>query len=432
MDSLVQLANQLEREISQSSGDFAKVYNPNTPTWKDIQRHLKSDEAAIEIIRMHSDDDQILYAALILRENTLYHPDLVVLGNGDELEGKYFNYYQNVIHFQAFDKYTYNQYWKKIQEKLQGVRKIYFSPDGVFHQINVATLRNPQTNRYLIDETELILVTNTKDILNSPRKTLSNESLKAVLLARPAFKMNQNTKSKSLNKLKKQMSDWLVRATFSDLPGTEYEVREIKAVLSKNNWKALTYIGKDAREEVIKSVSNPNVLHIATHGFFLQPYQKNFLQYKQFELDDKPHYEFSDPMLRSGLLLAGVQDYMNLEKTQSYDEEDGILTAYEALSLDLDQTDLVVLSACETGLGQVRSGEGVYGLQRAFKIAGAKAVLMSLWKVDDKATQELMQIFYKKWLAHGNKRQAFQEAQQQLRDHYHKPYYWGAFVMLSD
>jgi CHAT domain-containing protein len=114
------------------------------------------------------------------------------------------------------------------------------------------------------------------------------------------------------------------------------------------------------------------------------------------------------------------------------DSEDGILTALEAANLDLDETDLVILSACETGLGELKAGEGVFGLQRAFKVAGAKSIVMSLWSVNDAVTQKLMTEFYHRFLTENNARKAFMEAQAEIKRQHPEPYFWGAFVMVGE
>jgi CHAT domain-containing protein len=132
-----------------------------------------------------------------------------------------------------------------------------------------------------------------------------------------------------------------------------------------------------------------------------------------------------NPMLRSGLMLAGA------EKAIDGTSENGILTAYEAMSLQLENTEVVVMSACETGLGDVKNGEGVYGLQRAFQVAGANAIIMSLWKVNDEATQELMTAFYKHYTVLNNKHAAFKKAQLELKTKFKDAYYWGAFVLVE-
>lgn len=186
---------------------------------------------------------------------------------------------------------------------------------------------------------------------------------------------------------------------------------------------------KQASEENFKAIHSPALLHVATHGFFLPESQAS--SEKVFGVDVSQAKD--NPLLRSGLMLANAEQTM-LSDDQSVEvnsTNNGVLTAYEVITLDLKNTDLVVLSACETGLGEIKSGEGIYGLQRAFQVAGAESVVMSLWKVSDEATMQLMTNFYKEWMGGKPKEEAFFSAQKTLRETFQEPYYWGAFVMLN-
>jgi CHAT domain-containing protein len=168
-------------------------------------------------------------------------------------------------------------------------------------------------------------------------------------------------------------------------------------------------------------VRGPEILHLATHGFFL-PDEEAQAQSSSAGVNVR-----ENPLLRSGLVLAGANKLLS-------GDEDGILTALEASGLDLQGTKLVVLSACETGVGKVTNGDGVYGLRRALVIAGAESLVMSLWQVDDEATKELMVGYYKRLAAGKSRSTALREVQIELmgRDRYRHPYYWASFVAAGD
>jgi CHAT domain-containing protein len=212
------------------------------------------------------------------------------------------------------------------------------------------------------------------------------------------------------------------------LPGTKVEIDGINKILTSSGYKVSKREQKEASEGSLKAVKGPSLMHIATHGYFLADADLKGNDAMGVNAENAKN----NPLLRSGLILSGVPA-SGQDKTSAdlQSNDNGVLTAYEAMNLSLEGTDLIVLSACETGLGDVRAGEGVYGLQRAFLVAGANALIMSLWKVDDAATQQLMTNFYTNWTKSGNKQKAFKQAQLQLMTKYKEPYYWGAFVMMG-
>lgn len=372
---------------------------------------------------------KIRYVALAVTPDA-QTPKYVTILNGDELETKYAKYYRNMMQIKEEDFNSYNVFWKPLKSILGNATRVYFSPDGVYNSINPSTLYNPETKRYVLDDTELVLVSNTADILRPVVPSISN---KAVLIGFPDYNLTAtsttNNQPSEFMLLKQDSAQRFMSGNkITDLPGTRTEVNAIESLL-KPKLEVTKYMSGEATEEKIKSIQAPRLLHIATHGFFLD-------KLSVAEGDERGVTGMAsatlnaNPLLRSGLLLAGSGKTIS-EGRQNNQAEDGVLTAYEALNLDLNQTDMVVLSACETGLGQIQTGEGVYGLQRAFRAAGAQSVLMSLWKVDDTATQQLMTGFYSEWLSKGKKQTAFREAQLKLRKQFSHPYYWGAFVMMG-
>ena len=227
-----------------------------------------------------------------------------------------------------------------------------------------------------------------------------------------------------------------IRGSYNYLPGTKEEADRIVSNLDSHSIPYTYYYGTAGTEESFKSLdgSKPRLLHIATHGFYLTEQdaeRKNFT--RPLFLEENRVYREDKPMTRSGLLLSGCSRALNHESIPE-GVEDGILTADEISKLDMRGLDLVVLSACQTGLGDITSGEGVFGLQRGFKNAGAKTIIMSLWKVSDIATQQLMTSFYNHYLSGMPKEKAFRMAQDELRKLIglgQKKPDWAAFVMLD-
>ncbi|MCU0429958.1 MAG: CHAT domain-containing protein [Cytophagaceae bacterium] len=402
-------ARQLEKELSAASASFAQVMPDRLPTWIDIRKKLKMGEAAVEIVRIRMKNDTA-YAALLVTAASEF-PDVVFIPNGKALETRYIHYYRNSIQFKTPDQYSYSFFWKPVGERLaqMKVKRVFCSPDGVYHLINLNTLQNTTTGKYVQDELELYYLSNLKELMNTSGTSSVN---KALLIGNPDYNLNEN-KIESLGERAITIDEdfkGLRSVSFSDLPGTDKEVKNIGTALKGKSWDVQMYSEKEATEERIKEINDLKVLHIATHGFFIPANKSNSAQ----------------AMMNSGVVLAGVSADPSIQR-----KEDGILTAAEASNLHLENTDLVVLSACESGLGNVSSGEGVFGIQRGLRVAGARALIMSLWKVNDEATQELMSAFYAQWTKTNDKALAFRLAQQQVRKKFKDPYYWGAFVMVG-
>jgi CHAT domain-containing protein/Flp pilus assembly protein TadD len=432
-------ANELEKQLSSKSELFASANDKRRYTWQDVQKQLKKGEVAVEMIRTRYYDkkwtDSVVYIALIVKPETKNYPEMVVLAHGKSLEQGDIHYYRNCIKFKRADKFSYNKFWKPLRDKIGTAQKVYFSADGVYHQLNLLTLQNPETSKYVSEETNIQLVSNTKDLIlfSKPKKLQKNlKDYELHLFGFPDYGNTTNSTNTDRSTFAIQLDTTQrfldANGSISSLPGTKTEVENIGNFAKSQKLKTFIYTGKQASEDNLKKLSNPDILHIATHGFFLAdvPVSEN----DKFG-EEKRQTQVENPLLRCGLLLADAQE--GLKNGEQEGKENGVLTAQEAMNLNLDNTDLVVMSACETGLGEIVNGEGVFGLQRAFQTAGAKTVLMSLWKVDDAATQEMMSLFHENLLVKKlPKREAFTQAQNKLKEKYRSPYYWGAFVMVGE
>jgi CHAT domain-containing protein len=397
-------ANDMERSLSQRSSDFSQGYSAERLSLNQVSSLLNDQEAVIEFVRIQKFENDFTadsrYAALILIKGAA--PKLVVLDNGNQLETRYAKFYRNSIQQKSSDTYSYDQFWGRVEPMLAGKKVLYISADGVFNQISLNTLKKPDGD-YLLNKYDIIMVGNSKDVIALKTQKATATKKTAFLLGFPDYGGN----------------------AVAALPGTKVEIETISKILKAGGYQTTPFLQKTATEAVVKTIKGQSLIHIATHGYF-QP------DVDQASLGVHQENAKNNPLLRSGLLLAGASPTIKGEVMPNLESNDnGVLTAYEAMNLSLDGTDMIILSACETGLGDVRAGEGVYGLQRAFLVAGAKAIVMSLWKVDDAATQALMTNFYTNLSKGMPKTKAFKQAQVQLMTKFKDPYYWGAFVMMG-
>ncbi|MEK6782773.1 MAG: CHAT domain-containing tetratricopeptide repeat protein [Bacteroidota bacterium] len=397
-------ANDMERSLSQRSGDFSQGYSTEKVSYKQVSSLLADNEALVEFIRIRVYDKDFTtdskYAALVLTKGS--EPKLIVLDNGNQLETRYAKFYRNAVQQKIADQYSYDQFWAPIEPMLAGKKVIYISPDGVYNQINLNTLKKTD-GEYILNRYDVTTIGNSKDLIALKNQKALTPKKNAFLLGFPDYGGDG----------------------VAALPGTKIEIDNISKILKTGGYQVTLYAQKSATEAIVKSMNGPAIVHIATHGYFQQDVEAGSVGVHEQNAKN-------NPLLRSGILLAGASSTIKGEVLPNLESNDnGVLTAYEAMNLNLEGTDLIILSACETGLGDVRAGEGVYGLQRSFLVAGAKALVMSLWKVDDAATQALMTNFYTNLSKGVSKSKAFKQAQLQLMAKYKEPYYWGAFVMMG-
>ncbi|MBA2612904.1 MAG: CHAT domain-containing protein [Bacteroidetes bacterium] len=425
-NELYKKSSELETRLKSKLKNFAST---GAVSFDQLKQNLNDNEAAIELFKVNEalNDTQsvIKYGALVIK-NKLTAPELVIYKDGNELEGKKFNNYSNGIDDQLKDSLSYGAFIKPLENAIKGVSRIYVSSDGIFHKLSFLSLYDPFTKKYLIDKYEIYQISNLGSISKNAKNDL-NPNLTANLFGYPDYEYDfKKNKTKETIESTQIVVKRFGLTNLAKLPGTKTEVEEIAKSLAAKDWKTTSYIEQFASEQNLRKVNSPKILHIATHGFYL----------KNIESDDKLFLGFENSaikensLLRSGIILAGAgpstADSLNRDS-----ENDGIVTAYEASLLNLSNTDLVVLSACQTGLGDEMGSEGVAGLQRSFTIAGAKNIIMSLWPVDDYATQMLMTEFYKNYAVSQNSENAFKMAQLEVKKKYPQPYYWAAFVLLK-
>lgn len=428
-----------------SSANLKKEYD-----WRSVKRMLGSNDCAIEFMMIPSwEGDSINldfdYYAAIIKSNS-DNPILVKLSKESEINyilGKSKSlplnrYIANLYKWgtRTHGEKIYKKIWEPLEMTLKGVKNVYYSPVGVLNTISFNAIA--KDTMYIGQKYNLFQLTSTSQIKQVKKSQKEMALSTAIVYGGILYDANENdliTESRSY--MVGHQTVWNVKDDESEptrsgwgyLPGTKLEAEAIYSKLDSAGIHSTLISGVKANEESFKSkTSGYDLIHIATHGFFLTDKKEvalnPFVQGLR-SVDAEP-----SAMIRSGLLLAGAnRTWTGIHVIPNV--EDGILTAEEISNVNLFGTKLVVLSACETGLGEIKSSEGVFGLQRAFKLAGVQSLIMSLWKVDDNATMELMNTFYNNWLSGMSKHDAFNNAVEKIRGHHKSPYYWAAFVMLD-
>jgi hypothetical protein len=414
-DSIRQVEMKLITEIVKIPGyDNFKI---NQFNWGDVRSALKDGEVCIEYIKiaktLNSFDNPTYYALKIDKNAT--KPDLIELVNEDSLKNLISSTKSNR---QKIDSIYSGEnlslikkiLWEKLQINSDSIYRVYISPTGLLHGFSFAAIT--------IDEIpEIVLLNSSRSIINN--EEIDDRSKQTVLFGDIDYsgfnKQNDTTIGVSTYRSR----------TYEDLPGTKTEVLSVDTILTENGFHSNVYTKAKASEREFKNLSDSIIIvHIATHGFFYSFDQS----YKVDEMIGNPisssHY--TNPLFRSGLILAKDIDNNGLKY------EDGMLFSYEISKQDLSSVDLIVLSACETGLGDIVGIQGVYGLQRAFKLAGANSIIMSLWKIPDKETSELMVNFYNYYIGdQRSKQEALKMAQLDLRKKCPEPFYWAGFTIIE-
>ena len=460
-EQLREQAEAQEKELIRSSAVYRQNIRQWNITWDSVRAVLKPKQVAIEFMRAPLNEDSTMYCALLLRHDSDY-PELIPLFEEKQVT--------KLLHTSTYEPakinktYTYegngkklsDLIWNPIKSYIQEGDQIFISPTHMLHQIAIENLPYDSA-RTMSDVYQIARLSSTRELV-LPKKQIPHQQATLYggilydTLTTSMIEYNKVLYAKRGGAADNSSQRVYRIAPFNPLYDTQDEVDAITPILEKQHIAVTIYSDFSACEESVKALSGKkqNILHFATHGMYMDTLTTN------------------DPLERCLLAFAGVNRAL---RGESVDEgmDDGILTAKEISVLDFRDADIVVMSACETGLGDI-SGEGVFGLQRAFKMAGAQTILMALWQVNDKATRILMTAFYRNYSKGTmSKREAFRMAQQEVRDYtetktvpieimpaqeekmksmgkdleprieyktvtiqpYESPYYWAGFILLD-
>lgn len=426
-----------------------------------VQGAIPSDSALIEILAFRSyslhptakapglGGGPVHYAALVLQHDG--KPQAFDLGPGDTID-------QTVSHLLAAMTDSSSD-WEEsakaldqlvmspLRGALKGKTHYYISADGQLSLVPFAVLPNSEGKGQLLDAVEISYVTSGRDLLRQAGGELHNN---VALVADPQFSLASKSAAPAATEQNRATGVFrgLRLGKVAPLPGTRQEAKAIEKLLKKTEVSVL--MGSEATKREFLKIEQPGILHVATHGLFLGETTKGGDTSRGLVLDDEPDARpmpaastvvtrapkpafAENPLLSSMLVLAGAESASKLA-VDARDPEvgNGLVTALEVASMNLWGTQLVILSACETGRGDVSNlGQGVYGLRRAVMVAGAQTLLTSLWKVDDKATRDLMTRYYKNLMGGTGRAESMRDAALFIRKKRPHPYFWAPFIAIG-
>ncbi len=397
---------------------------------EEIKKALSHDEILMDIYQMLEQNRYLMF--VIKKNDTIRIYDLGEANILNDLIAEYRKSISDSIYEAEAEKLSkklfkiFFSFLKNRQEKNYEIPgKITICATGEITKLPFETLYTEEDS-YLIEETHVKYLTSLKDIV---KVSVPGDKKNIALIIDPDYDYPQkNDTGKNKNDVKKNAAGFLKFGSkdfkFPRLEGTQLEGKIIVELLAKENWEISDYLtGEKATDRKVKNLKSPKTIHIASHGFFHETKTK------------------TNPLMNSGLVLTGINTVLSDESTLTPKEkeeiEDGIITAYDITNMNLENTDLVILSACETGLGKIVPGSGVIGLQRAFFLAGVKTIIMTLWEISDKESVKLMKSFYEKYLKTDDAEESLRKAKIELIDTlyrekgYADPYLWGGYICLS-
>lgn len=461
IENLKKNAYEKEKVLMQELISQTNAFKRLSVRWTDVKKILNREDLAIEFCS-YNQGNRINYIALLIKKD-MNSPKLIPLFSESQLN----SIKKGIYTIQNGSKMI----WQPIEKYLQNVKNIYFSPCGELNNIAIESLphwsdkclMSDKWNLYRLSSTrELVIAENNSSIekavvygginYNASIDMLLNQSKSA-----PNSQTLHSHRYDSLfqNELKKinicslanrsvtdqynymnptQYTEFLgQRGGYGYLEGTKKEAEEVCRLLGHTNIQTTLYTESNATEGTVKELSGKkvNLLHIGTHGFYFPEREVQYRTHLTFlhQFNNESPYIEDKTLTRSGLLFSGANNTWEGKKVP-IGIDDGILTAQEISHLDLRGLDLVVLAACKTGLGEIK-GDGVFGLQRGFKKAGANSLLMTLWDVNDEVTSLLMSQFYKNLLSGKSKSESLRQAQIITQEKYQDPKFWAGFILLD-